>query len=308
MRHSRNQSHFSAALLAGAIALAIGVGLPHRAEAADFRGVSVEVVGDGTPVLMIPGLNSGMDTWRDTCSALQPQVQCHLVQLPGFAGQPAVEEEAYLEGMRDRLLGYVDSAKLEQPVVVGHSLGGVVAMQMAIARPEAVGKLVVVDALPYLGAAQNPAATAEQVNRTAGQMRAAMEAADDASYMAQLIGMLPTQTRTVERLGTLEEWARASDRAVTTQALYEVMTTDLRAEVGRIEAPTLVLASWAGYAPLGATPETVRGGFEAQYAALDGVQIEMSADGYHFLMWDDPQWLRQHVREFVGAAPDTAAR
>src|SRR5690606_33768049 len=131
---------------------------------------------------------------------------------------------------------------------------------------------------------------------TAGQMRAAMEAADDASYMAQLIGMLPTQTRTVERLGTLEEWARASDRAVTTQALYEVMTTDLRAEVGRIEAPTLVLASWAGYAPLGATPETVRGGFEAQYAALDGVQIEMSADGYHFLMWDDPQWLRQHVR------------
>ena len=308
MRHSRTPSHIPAAFLAGAIALAITAALPARAEATGFRGVSVEVVGEGTPVLMIPGLNSGADTWRDTCSALQPQVQCHLVQLPGFAGQPAVEEESYLEGMRDRLLGYVDAAGLDRPVVVGHSLGGVVAMQMAIERPEAVGKLVVVDALPYLGAAQNPAATAEQVNRAAGHMRAAMEAADDASYTAQVIGMLPMQTRTTEGHATLEEWARASDRAVTTQALYEVMTTDLRDAVGRIEAPTLVLASWAGYAPHGATLEMVRGGFEAQYAALDDAQIEMSADGYHFLMWDDPQWLRQHVRDFIGVSPDTPAR
>ena len=42
------------------------------------------------PVLMIPGLNSAASVWTETCAALQPGVQCHIVQLPGFAGAPAV--------------------------------------------------------------------------------------------------------------------------------------------------------------------------------------------------------------------------
>jgi len=307
MRTFRKLLGVPLAVAAASLAMAASVALPGDVHAAGFRGIAVEVVGDGTPVLMIPGLNSGADTWRGTCTALQPQVQCHLVQLPGFAGQPAVKEEAYLEGIRDRLLDYVETAGLEQPVIVGHSLGGVLGMQMAIARPEAVGRLVVVDALPFLGAAQNPGATIEQVTLAAGQLRAAMQAGDDASYLAYMVSMLPSQTRTADRVGTLEEWTAASDRAVTTQAIYEVMTTDLRGEVARIQAPTLVLASWAGFASRGATQETVRAGFEIQYAALEDVRIEMSADGYHFLMWDDPEWLQKHVREFIGAGPDVAA-
>jgi pimeloyl-ACP methyl ester carboxylesterase len=50
------------------------------------QDLEVEVVGTGKPVLMVPGLNSAASVWRETCAALQPQVQCHIVQLPGFAG------------------------------------------------------------------------------------------------------------------------------------------------------------------------------------------------------------------------------
>lgn len=67
--------------------------------------------------------------------------------------------------------------------------------------------------------------------------------------------------------------------------------------------PALVLASWAAYAALGQTQDATRTIFDAQYAALPGVRIEMSEAGYHFLMWDDPQWLRTQIAEFLAAHP-----
>ena len=65
----------------------------HAAAPQTFRGIKVEVVGEGRPVLMVPGLNSAGETWSETCAALQQDhVQCHIVTLPGFAGQPSAAE------------------------------------------------------------------------------------------------------------------------------------------------------------------------------------------------------------------------
>jgi len=75
--------------------------------------VQVEVLGKGRPLLMIPGLNSSAEVWRETCLALK-DVQCHLVQLPGFAGAaPADPRPAdFLPAMRDELLGYLQARHL----------------------------------------------------------------------------------------------------------------------------------------------------------------------------------------------------
>ena len=77
-----------------------------RSEAApvEFRDLRVEIVGQGRPVLMIPGLNSAASTWDLTCAALQPGVQCHIVQLPGSAGAPPVATDNFLAGMALSLL------------------------------------------------------------------------------------------------------------------------------------------------------------------------------------------------------------
>lgn len=42
--------------------------------------------------------------------------------------------------------------------------------------------------------------------------------------------------------------------------------------------------------------------FEGQYAGLAGVKVAMSPRGYHFLMWDDPEWLVGEVKGFLAAA------
>ncbi len=300
--HTRSDKRSSALLLCLLAAAAPFVAC--AAPGATFRDIKVEVVGSGVPVLMVPGLNSNADTWRETCQALQPQVQCHLVSLPGFAGQPAVEgEAAFLVPMRDRLLAYIADRKLDRPAVMGHSLGGVLALQMAIKQPQAVGKLVIVDSLPYLGAVQNPAATVETLRPMAEQMRAGMLAQPEAAYLAQAEMSASGLVRAPARLETLKAWTRSSARSATVAAMYDLMTTDLRGEVATVASPTLVLGSWAAYQPMGSTMEATRAIFTAQYAKLPDVDIRMSEAGYHFLTWDDPQWVQAQVRQFLALKP-----
>jgi len=160
--------------------------------------------------------------------------------------------------------------------------------------------VVIVDALPFFGGVRNPSATAADVKPMAEQMRAGMLAADDASYKAQSRMYLAGMSKQPERRDTLATWGETSDRKTTAQAMYELTVTDLRPELPKIKAPTLVLGSWAAFAQYGATQDSVRTTFETQYAGLDGVKIELSEGGYHFLMWDDAQWVQGEVRGFLG--------
>jgi pimeloyl-ACP methyl ester carboxylesterase len=233
-------------------------------------------------------------------------VQCHILQLPGFAGQAPVTEAKWLEAMRDRVLAYADHAKLQHPDLIGHSLGGFVGLEVSIKAPARFAHVVIVDSLPFLGGARDPKATTETVRPMADGMRAGMLGADEATYKAQLRGGVVALTNHAERVPALAGWGEASDRKTTAQAMYELLTTDLRPALAGAKTPTLVLGSWASYAPYGATQASTQSIFEAQYAAHPSVSIKLSDTGYHFLMWDDPKWLQQQVRDFL-ALPAVAS-
>ena len=285
-----------------AVAVAISVAMSSGscdAKPMTFQDLQVEVVGSGRPLIMIPGLNSAGAVWKETCAALQPEVQCHIVQLPGFAGLAPIKSEQWLHSMRDRVLAYAESAKLEQVSVIGHSLGGVPGMQHAIAAPTRIEHLVTVDSLPFLGGARSADATADSVRPMAEGMRAGMLGADEASYKAQMRMGLTGMSNQSKHMDTLVQWGEGSDRATTAQSMFELMTTDLCPELAQIRTPTLVLGAWASYAAFGATRESTHATFDRQYAALEGVQIKLSDSGYHFLMWDDAAWLQHEVRAFL---------
>lgn len=300
MSQSRRPHALRRTVLAVAALLAAGAA---QAASERFQDIEVEVVGKGRPVLMIPGLNSAADTWRETCAALQAdRVQCHLVQLPGFAGAPAAKTEAFTEAMRDRLLAYIEQRKLKRAVVMGHSLGGFIALRMGMAAaPGVVDRLIIVDTLADMSAVMQPGADAAAVRRGAEAMRAQMLGQGEEQYRRGVAAAVQGMTHDEARVKTLIQWGEASDRATTAQAMFEMMTTDLRPQLDRIRVPTVVLASWAGYARFGATQASTAGLYRGQYAKLDGVRIELSEGGYHFLMWDDPTWLQDQVRGFLAA-------
>lgn len=289
--------HPLAALLAGCmLASCAGAATPQRET---FHDLQVDVVGTGRPVLMIPGLNSAGSTWTPTCAALQPGVQCHILQLPGFAGTPAIATDHYMEAMRDRVIDYVAAKHLGAPVVVGHSLGGEIALMVAAKAPASVDRLVIVDSLPFFALVRDPSATAQSAQAAAQAIRAQMLKSTpeqaEAGARAAAVGM----AHSAEDVERVVQWSRQSDRATTAEAFAEVLGIDLRPELAHIDRPTLVLGAWAAYAPMGATMDSTRQIFETQYANLKGVRIHMSERGYHFLMWDDPDWLVAQLKSFI---------
>ncbi|MGY3089325.1 N-formylmaleamate deformylase [Hymenobacter sp. UYAg731] len=260
---------------------------------------TVRVMGKGKPMLLIPGLNCAGAVWDETVAHYQTQYQCHIISLAGFAGTApaATLADPLLPAVRDQLLAYIKTQKLTKPTVVGHSLGGFLALALSAAQPEAIGPLVIVDSLPYMAAIQNPAATVETVRPTADKMRQQMKQGHmPAAAQRQMVAGMVTDTA---RQTLVVRWGTASDPATTAQAMYDMYTIDLRNDISRIQQPVLVLGAWAAYAKYGSTKESTRAIFAQQYAKLPQARIEMSEAGRHFLMYDDTAWLFGQADAFL---------
>lgn len=265
--------------------------------------LSVEIKGNGPALIFIPGLNSGKETFRATCDHFQKRYQCHLLQLPGFAGHPAKPglQQDFLIAMREEILAYINTHKLHKVTLVGHSLGGTLSLMLALQAPELVDKLVIVDALPFYPAIHNPALTAELMRPQAEQMRTMMNNQNNTDYEKNAAANMQGMSNNPARLPLLIEWSKRSDRTTTTQAMVELMTTDLRAAIATIKKPTLVLGAWAAYKAYGSTQKSTAEIFQLQYAALKNIDIRMSDSGYHFLTWDDGDWVNDQISEFLGS-------
>ena len=265
-----------------------------RAAATAF---TAEVTGKGPPMILIPGLASSGEVWQGTVAHFCGRRECHVLTLAGFAGVPPLDTPL-LPAAEKQIVDYIDAKRLDHPVIVGHSLGGFLALRIAADHPDKVGRIVIVDSLPALGATQIPDITAEQLKGVAGRMRDAMQARDADAFAAsqrQSIAGMVTAPADAERIAA---WGRKSDRATVIDAMCELMATDLRGDLGRIRTPVLVLGSWAAYkayAPRSAIEAT----FAAQYRNLPGATIELSDNGRHFLMYDDPQWMYDRMDKFL---------
>lgn len=289
----------------GYIAIIIGVFVAcfvaNKSHAETFEGLDIKTDGKGAAVVFIPGLNSSSSVFNETCAAIKSNHQCHLLQLPGFAGLtplPANDQD-FLTNMRDRIEHYLQTKKMKNVTLVGHSLGGTLSLMIAQHSPDLVSKLVIVDSLPFYSAIQNPAATAELMKPQADQMRAMMLNQPLEDYLKYGAQNLTSMSNNPARMNTLIEWFKSSDRTTTTAAMYSMMITDLRKSIANIKAPTVVLGAWAAYKNFGATKESTKAIFTSQYAELKNIDIRLSEAGYHFLMWDDAAWVNQQILEVL---------
>ena len=289
------QRTFCTVSLRFAVLVAIVVAITTSAHAA--TPFEVRVTGSGPDVLMIPGLASSGVVWDATVKQLCTAHRCHVFTLAGFAGVPA-QPGPLLDNVDAALAAYIEQQHLRAPVVVGHSLGGFVALRLAIAHPADVGKLVIVDALPALGAVRFDSATPQQLHDFAPTMRAQLTAQDAAAYATEQARQIATLVTAPADVTRVQAWGRASDRATVIDAMTDMIGLDLRPQLSAIHAPTLVMGSGIGYKGV-ATQEETRAVYERQYRTLAGVQIAMSPAGRHFIMLDDPAWFETTLEAFV---------
>ncbi len=277
------------------LSMIMAVGTTARAE--NPSTFHVDVKGQGSPMILIPGLASSGDVWDSTVAHYAGQYRCYVLTVAGFAGQPPVKGFS-LDRVTDDLSHYIAAQNLPRPVIVGHSLGGFLALKLASEHPSQVGKLVIVDSLPALGAVMDPKLTPARLKANAEKMRAGMESMTEDQRLKMgrsAVEGMATKPSDVERI---YGWTKTTDGHTEAVAMSDLMGADLRNDIANITAPTLVLGTWIEY-KMYATESEVRHNFELQYKNLKGVEIEMAPNARHFIMYDNPQWMFQQTDRFL---------
>lgn len=271
---------------------------PVRIEAPAFASdrLSVEVMGQGPDVILIPGFASSREVWRPLAQRLAATHRVHLVQLAGFAGEPWTHGDgAFVQPVVDELARY--AATLNRPAVIGHSMGGLTGLLVAQQHPEAVGRVMSVDSLPFFSALYGPTATVESARPFADQAAAGILNADAAGYRAQQERTAAGMMRSEARRADMVEWSMASDRQAMASAIRDVMTTDARPGLAAMTTP--VWAVYAADANGGAPAAMADGMWGREYGALPGVKLARVDDSRHFIMTDQPERLSALVDEFL---------
>ncbi|QQQ17718.1 alpha/beta hydrolase [Brevundimonas vitis] len=277
---------------------------------ADFQSgrfhVRVDGLEGGPDIILIPGLSSSPEVWDGLTEQLKGRYRVHRIHVQGFAGAPAMDNAQgetpapVAAPVAEDIARYIAEQGLDKPAVIGHSMGGTMAMMLAARHPDSVGKLMVVDMIPFMGAMFGaPGTTAESVIPTADMIYRGMRSAAPEVYQAQaaqaVTGMIATESL---RAGPLQDVA-TSDQAVSSAAYRELIVTDLRPELGRITAPTRVL--YVKFNDPRMTPEITDGIYRASFANLPSATLIRIDDSAHFIMLDQPARFAAEVEAFLAA-------
>lgn len=259
--------------------------------------------GHGRAVILIPGLEGGPWVWKDTIAQLEKDHVVYAVTLAGFDGQPApVRATGLLDQADAALLQLIVQQHLDKPVLVGHSLGGTLALRFAGEHAAMLDGVVAVDGLPIFPGMERLDAAQRQA--MAERMRVPMAAMTPAQFQAAALGYM-------QQVGVIDPKLAAqyapmnarSDVAASAQYMAEDMAADGRPLLKQAKLPILEISPY--YAPDFAKPPLVMS--EAQKSAYyqsllanaPNARVVSIAPSRHFVMLDQPAKFQQALADFL---------
>jgi pimeloyl-ACP methyl ester carboxylesterase len=261
--------------------------------------VSVEVVGKGPDVVLIPGLSSGRATWKATAQRLRATHRVHLIQIAGFAGEPAranAQGDVFVP-TAEAIDAYVVDRKLAPVAVIGHSLGGSMALYLAQQHPEHVRKALIVDSMPFLaqmfGGAQ---LTPETAKPMATAIRDGMAKGGE-SYAAGVKQQISRMATGDADKQLITDWGLASDPGVAGRAMYDLLLLDQRPGLKGTKVPLTVV--YPDNAPAGAKAGMMDGYYAAAFRPASAVTLKRVDASLHFVMLDQPQAFAAALDAFL---------
>ncbi|MCB0477367.1 MAG: alpha/beta hydrolase [Crocinitomicaceae bacterium] len=89
-----------------------------------------QIIGEGAPIVFLHGFLEDSSMWEDVKTAF-PKHQLLLIDLPGHGESPSYNLEAYsMKFMAEKVDEIIKDRKIENPIVIGHSMGGYVGLEL----------------------------------------------------------------------------------------------------------------------------------------------------------------------------------
>jgi 3-oxoadipate enol-lactonase len=188
---------------------------------------------EAPPVVLVHSLGASLETWDALTDRLSPAFRVVRYDLPGHGGTPAGAGSYSMAGLATDLAALLDELGLARVHVVGASIGGMIAMQLALDAPDRVDRLVLSGTSARLGPASSWEARADLVI---------------ASGMEAIAGEVAARWVTPEyaasrptTLAGLRAIVSATDPAGYAGCCRAIARMDLTHRLGEIHAPALVL-------------------------------------------------------------------
>jgi pimeloyl-ACP methyl ester carboxylesterase len=259
--------------------------------AAQTPAFKVERAGQGQPILFLPGFTCPGAVWNETINNLNGKYEVHKISYAGFNGNAPIRMPWY-ETIKSELITYMKEHKMNNTTIVGHSMGGMMAVDLAAAAPDYVSKIVVVDGLPCLRELWMPGVKAEQIRY-------------ESPYNQQMLAQTPEQvkdnakmmsagmTTNTSKIDIITQWTMEADRETFVYGYTDLLKLDLRDVLPQVKAKVLIIGASFPDA------NVVKTNFDKQYANLVSKSIVIADNSRHFVMFDRPEWFYNQVNTFL---------
>ena len=255
------------------------------------------VGGEGPPLVLVHGLGGAAANWIEVVRALAPRFRMLVPDLPGHGRSSPLVGATTLDTYADRLARLVENEGLERAAFGGHSLGALVALRLAVARPKRVSALMLVGAAGIRSATRE----AERWLNVAAVIRPGRLYARQRERIAR---------RKALRYAVFGYWGASDPLALSDDAVHGFLANlgrhrdtktarralvrdDPRLDLARVQCPTLVI--W------GARDHQVPIDDAFEYARRLGAPLRVIADCGHLLIGERPDACAHAISVFFEA-------
>ena len=282
--------------------------IPTPAKSFVIGNMHFDRYGQGEPaIIMLPSLSVNSWTWSSTIAEMSADHTIYAGNMAGFDGLPP-SPPPYIQQADAAIMNLIRQENLKSPVLVGHSLGGHIALRLLEEHPDLFAGAVIVDETPYFPPLQ-PGQTLQQRAQNVSQLADGIASAPDWLYENQTRSTAATMVTDATQAQIVADHSLRSDRTTLAGATTEMSLEDLRPGLDKITAPLLVIAPVSADAPYmnnqlrGLTPAqlaaTIHDYYASQYAGAKTVTVETIANSKHFIMLDQPGALNAAIKNFL---------
>jgi len=256
-----------------------------------LAGTAFSVSGEGPPLILVHGLGLNRHMWQWQQAALATRYTVITYDLLGH-GQSAKPAGPYtMRQMTDQIGALMDHLQLQRCALAGFSLGGLIVQAFAVAHPQRVSALAILNAA-HGRTEQERAALLGRVQQVrelgpASTVDAALQRWFSADFAA----------RSPEVLAQVRDWVLANDPEVYPEVYLLLARADIGLEdaIATIQCPTLVMTGEKDY---GNSPAMSR-----RIAALiNGARLEILPGLRHMALAEEPARVNEILLGFLGDA------
>ena len=255
--------------------------------------IHVDRKGQGNPIIFLPGFTTPGAVWDETIRNLKGNYESHVVSYAGFNGLEPIGTP-WFEPIKNQLVAYVEKEGLKNITIIGHSMGGNLAIELAAALPEQVKGMILVESIPCMRELMMPGVPASSLQYDSPYNQQILNM-DDEAFKQTVSGIAQNMTLDTSKIELITSWSLNADRKTYVYGYTDLLKLDLRDKLGAINAKILILgASFP-------SKDMVKINYEKQYANLPLKEILIADNSKHFVMFDQPEWFYENVNKFFAA-------